>query len=316
MKHFFLNVKDFLKRKRTTEIFFTTTLAVLIVASGVYAATTIGNNISTEGIIEIGGTQVLSKGAGSLTGNLFVGDGGGTVTEGGTNNTAVGFDALKSTTDGFQSTAVGAGALYSSYSYYNTAVGANALYHNTTGDSNVAVGISALNSDTQGHNNIALGRAALSANTSGNYNVALGRNVLSTNITGSENVALGYQAGNFQADGTTALTDPENSVYLGSRARGKDNSDSNSIVIGSTAIGIGANSVVLGNNSIVTTALKGNVGIGTTAPGAKLDVDGIIKTKERATATCDANAEGGIYYDSDDSHFYGCDGTTWHQLDN
>ncbi len=61
---------------------------------------------------------------------------------------------------------------------------------------------------------------------------------------------------------------------------------------------------------------SGNVGIGTTAPGAKLEVDGIIKTKERSSATCNETTKGGIYYDSDDNHFYGCNGSNWVQLDN
>ncbi|MEK7087203.1 MAG: hypothetical protein AAB958_00680, partial [Patescibacteria group bacterium] len=39
-----------------------------------------------------------------------------------------------------------------------------------------------------------------------------------------------------------------------------------------SAVGIGANSVVLGNNSIVTTALKGKIGIGTTNPQGALDI--------------------------------------------
>ncbi|MBU4536698.1 hypothetical protein KJ603_01510 [Patescibacteria group bacterium] len=58
------------------------------------------------------------------------------------------------------------------------------------------------------------------------------------------------------------------------------------------------------------------VGIGTTTPATKLEVNGIIKTTPRATATCDSNSQGGTYFDSDDNHFYGCNGTTWIQLDN
>jgi hypothetical protein len=70
------------------------------------------------------------------------------------------------------------------------------------------------------------------------------------------------------------LTTANNSVYLGYNTRGFNNSDSNSIVIGASAIGIGANTVVLGNDSIVTTALKGSVGIGTASPGSKCSILG------------------------------------------
>lgn len=70
------------------------------------------------------------------------------------------------------------------------------------------------------------------------------------------------------------------------------------------------------NLSLIKVLNNGYVGIGTTDPKTKLEVDGIIKTKERATATCDADAKGGIYFDSDDNHFYGCNGTIWVQLDN
>ncbi len=61
--------------------------------------------------------------------------------------------------------------------------------------------------------------------------------------------------------------------------------------------------------------MNGNVGIGTTAPNSTLTVNGIMQTLPRATATCDAYTEGGIYYDSDDKHFYGCNSTSWIKLD-
>jgi len=67
---------------------------------------------------------------------------------------------------------------------------------------------------------------------------------------------------------------------------------------------------------LVLQPTNGNVGIGTADPKTKLEVDGIIKTKARSSATCNTDSKGGIYFDSDDNHFFGCDGTTWKQLDN
>ena len=59
----------------------------------------------------------------------------------------------------------------------------------------------------------------------------------------------------------------------------------------------------------------GNVGIGTTSPATPLEVDGVIKTSPQAAVpTCDASAEGGIYYDANDNTFYGCDGVTWSEI--
>lgn len=46
--------------------------------------------------------------------------------------------------------------------------------------------------------------------------------------------------------------------------------DTNEIVIGYNATGLGSNTAVLGNDSIVTTVLKGKVGVGTTSPTAVL----------------------------------------------
>ena len=75
--------------------------------------------------------------------------------------------------------------------------------------------------------------------------LVLGR-ILYDNTSGSRTIAIGENAGRYQADGSTALTDPENSVYIGYGARGYSNADDNSIVIGYNSVGIGANTAVLG----------------------------------------------------------------------
>ncbi|MBT3721592.1 hypothetical protein HOG47_08140 [archaeon] len=59
----------------------------------------------------------------------------------------------------------------------------------------------------------------------------------------------------------------------------------------------------------------GNVGIGV-VPQTKLDVDGPIRTRPSTQPGCNANKEGSIYYNKNNKHFFGCDGTSWKRLDN
>ena len=233
-----------------------------LTTGGITLPTTIS---STTGIIYKGANRFIHNFAlvGTDGYNTFIGINAGNFTMTGSTgnkgsyNTAIGQDAFKVNTTG----------------NYNVANGAYALYSNTTGFHNTGVGVSALFSNTTGFYNTGVGVNALDANTVGQKNTAVGVSAL-YNLTGdySDNVALGYSAGRYHADGTTILTTPSQSVYLGSGARGFNNSDNNTIVIGYYATGIGANTVVLGNDSIVTTALKGNVGIGTTTPSALLTV--------------------------------------------
>jgi len=71
--------------------------------------------------------------------------------------------------------------------------------------------------------------------------------------------------------------------------------DTNEIVIGASAVGVGSNSVVLGNDSITKTILKGSVGIGTTSPGLALDVVG----NARFSAIGSGASSGALYYTAD-----------------
>jgi hypothetical protein len=114
----------------------------------------------------------------------------------------------------------------------------------------VAIGYQSGYSNTTGSSNTFAGRAAGYSNTTGSDNTFAGRAAGYSNTTGSSNTFAGYAAGRFQADGTTALTDAENSVYVGNGTRGYSNADNNTIVIGDSAIGAGANTAVLGNSAI------------------------------------------------------------------
>jgi hypothetical protein len=194
----------------------------------------------------------------------------------GSYNTASGYDALRDNTTGDSNTASGYAALANNTTGIdNTASGQYALFRNTTGSDNTASGSSTLFSNITGSNNTASGSAALIFNTTGHNNTATGNGALRSNTTGLNNTAVGYQSGRYQSGGTTALTTASNSVFLGAITKGIQGA-TNQIVIGDTAESIGANTVVLGNDSIVTTALKGNVGIGTTSPSHALDVVGPV----------------------------------------
>ena len=236
-----------------------------------------------------GATQAVNLGAYNLTvNNISVGKGSGT----GTGNTAVGGNALLNNTTGEYNSAFGsASAISNTTGSSNTSVGAlslqlnttgngnsaigrNSLSKNTTGNSNTAVGTSSLNNNTTGAVNVAIGSDSLFNNTTGFYNSTLGVSSLVGNTTGSNNSAFGYEAGRYIADKATSATILNNSLMLGWRTSPLANNQTNQIVIGYDAIGAGSNTVVLGNSSIVTTVLRGNVGINTTTPISRLHISG------------------------------------------
>jgi len=174
----------------------------------------------------------------------------------------------------------------------NTAIGVNALSVNTTGVGNVAIGINSLLANTTGNSNISIGQATLSTNIGGVQNTAVGSSTLQNISAGSgntsfgfynlngltsgnQNITMGAFSGRFLSDGTTVLTTMNNSVLLGYQTYPLGNAQTNQIVIGHNATGLGSNSAVLGNDSITRTALKGNISIGTTGSiSSRLHVQG------------------------------------------
>jgi len=259
----------------------------------------------------------IGRGGGDIWTNMAVGEIALSSNTTGWQNNALGFDAMYSNTTGFYNTAAGAHALrdnttgsynaaYGSLTLtknttadHNTAVGHSALENATTGGDNTAVGTNALRSatigggnsaygssalvlNTTGFGNTGMGSAALYGNTTGYNNTALGWNALAGNTTGVGNIGIGINAGRYQSDGTN-LTSSNSSIYIGHESRGFSNSDSNSIVIGSNAVGKGPNKTVIGNSSTTETYLFGQLftsGINITSPSISVDaltIDGNVK---------------------------------------
>jgi hypothetical protein len=204
--------------------------------------TLFGTVVIPTGSLTVSGSVIVSGSDATING-VRVGRGAGNSSD----NTAVGNTALNANTTGL----------------YNTAVGFSALALNTTSNNNTALGYAALLLTT-GASNTAVGVTALQANTTGTNNTAIGSVALTALSTGSSNIAFGRNAGRYITDGVTTLTNSNTSIFLGTDTKALANSQTNQIVIGDSAIGLGSNSVVLGNDSITRTALKGSVSIGTT----------------------------------------------------
>jgi len=246
-------------------------------------------------------------------GSVFIGTSAGLVDDAtSNNNVGIGVNVLKSNIIGDNNTAVGRNSMefnlasgntaIGSYSQasaslgtFNTSVGTNTLFANASGSNNVAFGSSALRNLTSGSNNAAFGTSALFTTVSGSGNTAIGVAAL-INTSGNENVALGRSAGRYFSTGTSINAISSGSIFIGFNSRANASGETNQIVIGNEALGLGSNTVVLGNDNIVTTALKGNVGIGTTNPSSKFHVRGESTDNVGLAYFENNHSAGGLYY--------------------
>ena len=161
-------------------------------------------------------------------------------------------------------------------SFYSTAIGQEAMegIANTPSNqpqNNTAVGYQGLKRITVGANNTVIGARAMATLNTGSNNTSLGSSALRNNTTGDNNVAVGYSAGAFLVSSSQNFT-PGNSIFIGNDTKALGVGQTNQIVIGHEATGLGSNTIVLGNATITKTRLYGSVGIGTDTPASSLDV--------------------------------------------
>jgi hypothetical protein len=177
----------------------------------------------------------------------------------GSDNTAVGADALNGNTAGSYNTAVGTTALrYSTTANYNTAIGYASMSNNAvTGTFNTGVGIQACRDNSGGTQNTAAGAGALRDNTTGQDNTAVGFTSL-VQAAGNYNTAIGSQAGD------TIVTGASNTIV--GRAADVDSGARNKcVVLGASAVSpaldgtltIGGASFSAMDNLITSTAPTG-----------------------------------------------------------
>jgi trimeric autotransporter adhesin len=225
-----------------------------------------------------------------------------------TDNTAIGAKALffnqpTTNSNGYKNTAVGSEALYlNTTGFENTAVGTGAMHDNITGQQSTALGRSANRLAKSGSSNTYLGfesgyNDSLSSFNTGigsqslrlfgaatGQNVAIGYNTGNDLTTGSNNVLVGFAAGDNLANGTDntfvggLITAPSpytgnQNTLIGARTIHSNAGITNATAIGYRAAVIQSNSLILGSiNGINGATANCSVGIGTTAPTARLDV--------------------------------------------
>ena len=185
----------------------------------------------------------------------------------GTSNTAIGVHALAGVTSGGSNIAIGTWALYTNQGSSNTAIGNSALYFNTGGAHNIAIGNSTSYKNTTASNNIAIGNSVLYKNETSQANVGIGVAALNYIESGGSNTAIGDSAGEKFGSGTY-LTTATKGVFIGASTKASADGNTNEIVIGSEAVGLGSNTAVIGKTTQTAATIYGMVtaSLGVTAP--------------------------------------------------
>ena len=120
------------------------------------------------------------------------------------------------------------------------------------------------------YRNTAVGKDTLLENT-GIGNAGMGTYALGANTSGSNKTAIGYAAGYYRGSGgVSTLTTGTGGIYIGYQARGSADTQTNEIVIGVDALGLGSNTAVIGATLQSAATIYGvlNLPSGLSAAGA------------------------------------------------
>jgi hypothetical protein len=290
------------------------------------------------------GQQFFGEGVNSPGSNIAIGKQVLEQNNFGSDNLAIGFRALRLNVDGSYNVAIGPYAMnQNDIGSYNLAIGNLALNSNIMGESNIAIGSDALSSNYDGSGNTAIGASALIANYDGVDNIAIGSGALYFGVSGSQNVAvganalqqsegtentaignfaftqmssgdsnvaIGYEAGRYRGSGSLSISTANTSIFIGHKARSSSTDDqSNQIVIGANAVGLGTNTTVIGTSATTTTQFTGTTSSTVVVSGQNLRLV-TQRTPASASAT---GVKGDICHDT--NYIYVCTATnTWKRV--
>ena len=278
-----------------------TELTVGFGGGGVYSNMAFGREALFSNTIGEGNAAI---GFGALANNT---EGGGNIAIGsntlvsnttGSNNIAIGSSVLYWPAASSDNIAIGNGAMQGSFNYspglYNIGIGTNALKgFGFTGEANVAIGYDAITNASTGSFNVAIGFESLRNNSTGLYNTSVGSGALRLGgaispASVSQMTALGYNAGRYRGTGTSSLVTGTGGIYVGYQARGSTVNQTNEIVIGVDALGLGSNTAVIGATGQSAATIYGvlNLPSGLSASGATLS--GTVITSEKVNAITSA----------------------------
>ena len=238
---------------------------------------TIGTSVATTTFTNSTGGTSNEIRANSSNTNLFMGLNSGRRVTTGTNNTFIGYQAGINTSTGVQNVYIGTTAgQTNTLGTQNTFVGNNSGGNNSIGNYNSFFGHNSGGNNSGGTQNMYMGYNAGATSTSASNNLYFGSTAGYGNLTGGNSVLIGNSAGRYISDGVTQITNISNSVLIGPNTKPLGDSQFNQVVIGNIATGLGSNTTVLGNTSTVTTAIYGNLLLGTTTDNgnSKLQVQG------------------------------------------